>query len=367
MSIIFCYLRCDRLSFADVKKGKILIVDDHVVNTKLLEKILTMAGYTNIRSTNDARMVIPIYEDYEPDVVLLDIKMPYMDGFEIMEQLQTDDDAAQDYLPVIVITAQNDHAFMKRAFDLGARDFIGKPFNHEEVLLRIRNTLEVRLLHKQVLVHNEQLEEKVAERTKELKDLQIELIQRLSRVLEYRDNETGNHVIRMSLYVKELAQALGYSREEAKLLQQASTMHDIGKISVGDSILLKPGRLTEEERVIMELHTTNGAQILSGSHFKLIQLAEEIALMHHEKWDGTGYPNGVKGDDIPLHARIVAVCDVFDALTSERPYKHAWSIEETKLEIIKQAGSQFDPSVVAKFIEILPAIENIMNQYKEQA
>lgn len=349
----------------DVKQGKILIVDDNLVNTKLLEKILKVAGYSNIRTTNDSREVMDIYREDDPDVILLDINMPFMNGLEVMQSLKKYADPTHDYLNVIVITAQHDQVLMKKAFDLGARDFIGKPFNHDEILLRIKNMLEVRILHRKVLMSNEILEEKVMERTKELEALQLELIHRLGSVLEYRDNETGFHVTRMSLYVKEMAIGFGYSEKEAQLLHQASTMHDIGKISISDQILLKPGRLTDEERAIMELHTIHGAQILSGSSFQLIQLAEDIALTHHEKWDGTGYPNKLQEEDIPFHARIVAICDVFDALTSERPYKKAWSIEEAKAEIVNQSGRHFDPMVVEKFLEILPEIEKIREQYQE--
>lgn len=348
----------------DVKNGKILIVDDHLVNTKLLEKMLKLEGYKDLLSTTDSREVLQLYKEYQPDVILLDIKMPHIDGFEIMQELKKHEhDVHQDYLPVIVITAQDDQAYMKKALELGARDFIGKPFNHEEVLLRIKNMLEVKLLHKQEILYNEKLEEKVRERTKQLEELQFQLINRLGRALEYRDNDTGFHVIRMSLYVKELAKALGFLDEEVQLLQHASTMHDVGKISVPDGILLKNGKLTNEEWKMMMLHTVNGAEILSGSSSTLIQMAEEIALTHHEKWNGTGYPHGLKGEQIPLSGRIVAICDVFDALTTERPYKRAWSVEETRAEIIKQAGEHFDPQLVNTFIAILPKIQEIMKQY----
>lgn len=353
------------MNFSEIKNGKILIVDDNLANTKLLEKILKISGYHNIQTVNDSREFFRKYNEFEPDVILLDLNMPFIDGIEVMRKLHENDEESLDYIPVIVITAQNDQLNMKKAFEVGASDFVGKPFNNDEILLRIKNMLKMRLLHKEVLSYNGVLEQKVKERTKDLQDLQVELIQRLGRVLEYRDNETGYHVTRMSLYVKELAIHLGLPEDDIQLLYQASSMHDIGKISVSDQILLKPGKLSDEERETMQLHTIHGAHILTGSSFRLIQLAEEISLSHHEKWDGTGYPKGLKGEEIPLYSRMVAICDVFDALTSERPYKKAWTVEEAKEEIMSQSGRHFDPFIVEKFLEILPQVVEIMEHYKQ--
>lgn len=349
----------------EIKQGKILIVDDHVANVKLLEKILKMNGYENVKSTTDPREVEQLYQEFVPDVILLDIRMPYMDGFKVMEVLQEKIVPVNDYLPVMVLTAQNNPENMKKALQLGARDFLGKPFNHDEILLRLRNTLEVRLLHEQVITLNKKLEEKVRHRTKQLEESQFELIRRLGRAAEYRDNDTGSHIIRMSSFVRVLAEQLGYSSAEVALLQHASTMHDVGKISVPDTILLKPGPLTDQEWEVMKTHTTIGAELLSGSLSPLLQAAEKIALTHHEKWDGSGYPNRLKGEEIPVTGRMVAICDVFDALTSDRPYKRAWSPEEAMEEIVKESGTHFDPELVNQFVKIFPKIKDIMQEHRE--
>lgn len=342
------------------RAGKILIVDDNMANVKLLEKILMIDGYIDIIHTTDSRQVENIYNKEQPDVILLDLHMPYVNGFEIMEKFN--ERGTEDYLPIIVITAQNDHESFKKALELGARDFIGKPFHFEEVFLRVKNMLEVRLLHKKARFHNEQLEKQVKERTNELEESKRELIRRLGLVATYRDNETGFHLARMSLLVGELAKEIGLSPKEVELLQHASTMHDIGKIAISDSILLKNGPLSNEEWVIMKTHTTKGADLLSGGESsEVLKLAEVIAISHHERWNGTGYPHGLKGEDIPFAGRLCAICDVFDALLSKRPYKREWSFEEAVAEVKKGAGGHFDPQIVNVFLSILPRIKNIVD------
>ncbi|OXS79374.1 HD domain-containing phosphohydrolase [Domibacillus enclensis] len=343
---------------------KILIVDDTPPNVLLLEKILRMNGFENLTSTVDSRVVMDIIETQQPDLVLLDLRMPYIDGFEILEQLQNS--IHKEGFPVIVITAQHDPDSKRKALKLGARDFITKPFDPEEIVMRIHNTLELTVLRKKQKNRNAELEKLVAARTKELANLQIELIHRLGKAVDSRDNETGDHIIRMSLYTKEIALQLGYNQKEAELLQFASTMHDVGKIAIPDLILLKSGPLTEEEWAVMKTHTVIGARILEGSSSNLLQLAAEIALTHHEKWDGTGYPYGKKEREIPLSGCITAVADVFDALTSARPYKEPWSFEKAAAHIQEASGLHFQPEVVRAFEQALPDIRMIFSQYAEQ-
>jgi len=291
--------------------------------------------------------------------------MPEMDGFEVMEQLSKLIDG--DYLPVLVLTAQTDTETRLRALEIGAKDFLTKPFDKTEVLQRIYNMLEVRILYNQQRNQSEILEAKVRERTQELSDTRLEIIRRLGRAGEYRDNETGMHVIRMSKSCQRMALAAGLGEEVAEVILNASPMHDVGKIGIPDAILLKPGKLNSEEWEIMKTHSEIGADILSEHSSDMIKMAQHIALTHHEKWDGSGYPNCLKGEEIPIEGRIAAICDVFDALTSDRPYKEAWPVEKAVTFINENSGSHFDPNLVKLFNEILPEILNIRNQYADDA
>lgn len=351
------------ISKKQILDAKILIVDDEPDNVKILEKMLRLAGYTYLQTTTDSRKAKKIYRDFLPDLVLLDLKMPYMDGFQVMTQLKEIETGS--YLLVLVLTALHDNEILLRVFDSGAKDFINKPFDYEEVLARIRNLLEVRLLHKQLKDQNQILEEKVKERTKELQDTRLEVVRRLSMAAEYRDNETGLHIIRMSRMCALLGKATGVCENDCDLLLNTSPMHDIGKIGIPDYILLKSGKLNADEWEVMKTHTTIGANLLAGHDSELMKMATSIALTHHEKWDGTGYPKGLKGEDIPSIGRICALCDVFDALTSKRPYKEAWSIENSRAEIKSMSGKHFDPKLAEAFENILPDIIRITKEYGE--
>lgn len=343
---------------------KILIVDDQKLHVLLLEKILKTAGYINLYSTTDPRQVISIYHNFQPDLILLDLKMPNVDGFQIMQQLK---DLKKDrYLPILAISAEKGQEIRLRALEAGATDFLNKPYENVEVLVRIRNMIEIHVLDEQVRSQNKILEVRVAERTKELYDTRLDIVRRLARAAEYRDNDTGMHVIRMSQYCAKLGKAAGLSDAQCDLLLTASPLHDVGKIGIPDSVLLKPGKLTPEEWEIMKTHTFIGGELLAGSTSPLMKMAEMIAASHHEKWDGTGYPKGLKGEDIPLVGRICAICDVFDALTSKRPYKQAWSVEDAVTEIKNQSGKQFDPHLVECFLKILPEISTINQAHSEK-
>ncbi len=347
------------------KSAKILIVDDEQLNIKLLEVFLKQAGYRNILSTTDATNTQNLYQEHQPDLVLLDLNMPSMDGYEVMARLQ---ELEQDsYLPVMVLSANTDEESRVKALNAGAKDFLNKPFSASEVMTRIRNLLEVRLLHKRLCQQKLSLEEQVTIRTKQLRDSQLEIVQRLGLASEFRDNETGQHIIRMSYYSKLLAEQHGLPGEECELILNASPMHDIGKLGIPDSILLKPGKLTDDEFKVMKTHTTIGAQLLENGKSDVMEAARNIALNHHEKWDGTGYPNNLAGEAIPIYGRIVAIADVFDALTSDRPYKTAWSVEHAVAEIQHMSGKHFDPALVSDFSKIIPDVLEIKNKYADEA
>lgn len=342
--------------------ARILVVDDQPVNVKLLEKILDAEGYTNVVTTTDSREAAALFQQSPTDLVLLDLNMPHKDGFEVLAEIKA---LEKDYPPVIVLTALKDVESRVKALMSGARDFISKPFDRVELLSRMHNMLEVRLLHKAVQNQNLLLEEKVRERTQELEETRMEIIRRLGRAAEYRDNETGLHIIRMSKFSQILALAAGMAERDAEMILNASPMHDIGKIGIPDSILLKPGKLDADEWETMKKHSTIGAKILSGHPSELMQMAREIALTHHEKWDGSGYPAGKQGEEIPLVGRIVALADVFDALTSERPYKKAWPVEEAVDFIKENSGKHFDPRLVDLFIDSLDQIIEVRDKYAE--
>jgi len=341
--------------------AKIFIVDDDATSIRLLTKILSDAGYNNIKTTRNANKVQRIYNEFKPDLLVLDLHMPHMEGFKIMDQLR--EVHKNDYLPILVISQERNRVIQFSALEAGAKDFLVKPYDSIDVLLRIRNFLEVRMLHQEISDHNKVLEEKIRERTEQLYQTQKDVIERLSRALEYRDSSTGTHTTRMSQYAYHLAKAVGMSPLECEIISTASLLHDVGKIGIPDSILQKPGQLTPEEYEIMKTHTTIGSELLSGSNSKFLKLGEEIALTHHEKWDGSGYPKGLKKENIPLAGRICGLCDVLDALTSNRPYKKAWSLNAAMEEIKKGSGAHFDPHIVDCFFKILPQIYSIHKQY----
>lgn len=331
--------------------ARILIVDDQPSNVALLEGILQDEDFTSFRSLTDSTQALAVFLEYQPDLVLLDLQMPFMDGFAVMKQLRACVPAG-DFLPILILTADITPEAKRRALTEGAQDFLTKPFDQVEVVLRIQNLLRTRSLHVQLQGQNQLLDLKVRERTAELEATQVEILERLALAAEYRDDNTGEHTKRVGQTSAQIAEALGWLTADVELLRRAAPLHDVGKIAIPDSILLKPGRLTVEEFEQMKTHTTKGAQMLSGGLFPLLQLAEQIALTHHERWDGSGY-FGLREQAIPLAGRIVTVADVFDALTSERPYKKAWPLDDAIEEIQRQSGRQFDPSVVDAFLKVI--------------
>lgn len=351
-----------------LKQSRILIVDDEPVNVQLLEAMLYSVGYSNVNSTSDSRKVRDLHQATQFDLILLDIRMPHLDGFQVMDQLN--EISCNDYLPILVLTAHDDMETRLQALELGARDFLPKPFNSAEMLNRINNMLEVRALYNDKKHQAKYLEEMVQERTKELElrnqeleQTRYETVRCLGRASEYRDNETGNHIIRMSKSCQLLAIATGLSADKADAIMSASSMHDIGKIGIPDHILLKPGKLDAQEWEIMQSHVNIGGEILGEHNSNLMALARSIALTHHEKWDGSGYPDALVGENIPIEGRIAAICDVFDALTSDRPYKKGWPIDEAVSYINENAGLHFDPHLVTLFSEILPSILKMRQSY----
>jgi putative two-component system response regulator len=284
-------------------------------------------------------------------LILLDLHMPHLDGFEVMEQLGQIAEAT--YLPILVLTGDLDPDTKQRALSMGAKDFVYKPFDPVDVQLRIRTLLETRFLYLRIQSQNHILEAKVRERTRALEDAQIEIIERLAMAAEFRDDNTGQHTQRVGQTSALVAQQLGWSDTQVNLIRRAAPLHDVGKIGVPDTILLKPGKLTVEEFDLIKTHTVIGARILSGSRFPLLQMAEQIAISHHEWWDGNGYTPGLKHDAIPLVGRIVAVADVFDALTQQRPYKPAWPLSQAVAEVERQRGRQFDPRVADAFLRVM--------------
>lgn len=348
-----------------ILQANILIVDDEPSNVKLLKKILAQKGYLNVQATSNPVEVESLCDKTEFDAFLLDIRMPEISGFELMRILKHR--FKNDYLPVLILSAETERETRLRALECGAKDFITKPFDHLETLTRIYNLLEVRLMHKQVRDQNIVLEQQVKQRTQELYNTRQEVIRRLGLAAEYRDNETGNHIIRMSKYAHILALAHGLSEQQADMILNASPMHDIGKIGIPDNVLLKPARLNSEEWKIMQTHVIIGGGILSGDNSTLMKTAQRIALHHHEKWDGSGYPAGLQGEEISIEGRICAVVDVFDALLSQRPYKKAWVLEQVLDLIEAEAGKHFDPDLTPLMRQILPEIKVISEQFSDNA
>ncbi len=347
-----------------LSSSRIMMVDDEAVNLKVLGKMLESKGYTNLIAVQDPRTVLPLYATSRPDLILLDINMPHLSGLEILDQLRALNDPLLP--PVIMLTAQHGKEFILKSLESGARDYITKPFDMHELLARVRTMLEAYTAYRLMNAEKETLELMVRQRTSKLLETRMQIVQRLGRASEYRDNETGRHILRVSRTAVILAQSLGWNDQALENLLHAAPMHDVGKIGIPDAILLKPGKLEGAEWETMKTHTLIGAHILAGDDSELLRLAEEIALNHHEKWDGTGYPKGLAGEAIPVSGQIVAVSDVFDALTSTRPYKRRWTVDEAVDYIKTNRGTHFSPHLVDCFMEKLPQIMEVRNSLVDE-
>jgi putative two-component system response regulator len=408
-----------------IRQVRLLVVDDDPACVLELEGLLARQGFAHVTSTTDARQALSLFRRVRPDAVLLDLQMPHLDGFCVMEQL-AQALPPRSHLPIMVLCpaepeATNGTKFIdssatgalgfasagipdvgltsvgstgtkvgvadwgspqsqggaarsrvcegrsgvrvsgpqslllaqkRRALECGADDFILKPFDHDEIVLRLSNLLRMHLAHTKLQKQTAGLEESVRTRTRDLQEAEFEMLERLALAAEYRDDATGQHTYRVSRTAALLSHAAGLPSHQCDLIRRAAPLHDIGKIGIADGILLKKGALSDAERETMRTHTAIGAKILSGSRSALLQLAEDIALSHHEHWDGAGYPAGLQGDAIPLAGRIVSIADVFDALVKERPYKGAWGLEEAVEEILRNRGRQFDPVLVDAFASL---------------
>ena len=332
------------------RMARILIVDDEQANVDLLRRLLTREGFAHIESTTDSREAPTLYVRQRPDLILLDLHMPHLTGVDVMARLN--EIAESSYLPILILSGDLTPEARRECLSRGAKDFVNKPFQADEILLRMKTLLETRFLYLQIQSQNQLLEAKVRERTRALEDAQIEIVGRLALAAEFRDDNTGQHTKRVGEMSALLARQLGLPASQVLLIRRAAPLHDVGKIGVPDTILMKRGKLTPEEFDIVKTHTVIGARILSGGKFPLLRLAEEIALSHHERWNGNGYA-GIRGSDIPLAGRIVTVADVFDALTQQRPYKPAWPVGDAIAEIEAQRARQFDPDVVDAFMRII--------------
>jgi putative two-component system response regulator len=338
----------------DMEKQTVLVVDDTPENIDVL--VGTLNKNYHVMAAINGKMALKIAKERPPDLILLDIMMPGIDGYEVCRQLKKDYKTKN--IPVIFVTAKIAVQDELMGFELGAVDYLTKPISPPVVTARVQTHLA---LHDQ----NRELDRKVRQQTKEIHDTRLQIIEKLGKAAEFKDNETGLHVIRMSRYSHILALAAGFDDHDAELLMNAAPMHDIGKIGIPDDILKKPGKLTSDEFDTMRTHCQIGADVIGEDGSSLLQLAREIAMTHHEKWNGFGYPNKLAGEEIPLTGRIVAIADVFDALTSERPYKRAWATDDAVSLIEQEAGEHFDPDLVPLFLSSLPEILAIKYYYAE--
>lgn len=333
----------------------ILVVDDTPENIDLLSAVLE-PYYTVKVATSGERALQLVTGGTPPDLILLDVVMAGLSGLDVCRKLKAHPQYC--HIPIIFVTSLEQQEDETEGLAAGAEDYITKPFRPAIVLARVKT-------HLSVYDHARDLEHRVQERTRELQESRLEIIKRLGRAAELRDNETGHHVLRMSHYARLIALAAGFTHDQAQTLFFAAPMHDIGKIGTPDYVLLKPGKLDADEWEIMKQHATMGAEILGDHPDELLAMARTVALYHHEKWDGSGYPTGLRGQEIPRVGQIVAIADVFDALSSERPYKPAWPVEKAVQTIQDSAGQHFDPSLIPAFMEALPEILKIRDLYAD--
>ncbi len=358
---------------------KIMIVDDEALNIDLLRLYLEDAGFEQFVAVTDASLAIDTVQREKPDVLLLDLNMPKVNGFDILASLRRDEKLR--HLPVIILTASTTSESKTKALELGATDFLGKPVDSSELILRLRNTLTAKAFQDHLQDYSTKLERQVSERTEELEEARREAMFCLARAAEFRDDDTGRHVMRVGKYAALIARRLGFDSHAVEMLEQAGQLHDVGKIGISDTILLKPGKLepsefdmmkkhcefgrkiiqpmTDTEWKVLRDHTDVGAMIMQLSSSPVMKMAAVIAQTHHEKWDGSGYPRGLSGEAIPIEGRIIAVADVYDALSSRRPYKPAFPRQKCFAILEEGRGRHFDPRVLDAFFVCSREIEQI--------
>lgn len=344
---------------------QVLIVDDNEVNLVLFVALVKKLEGATAQAFADPVAALEWVSTHGVDLVIVDYMMPGMDGLEFIQQFQQMMGHAE--TPVLMITANDQKQIRYRALDSGASDFLTKPVDKVEFLARVKNMLTLSEARKSLHDRAQWLADEVRKATSEIVQRERETVMRLCRAAEFRDPETGAHILRMAHYSRLIAARLGFSSDQQDLLLEAAPMHDIGKVGIPDRILLKPGRLTSDEFETMKQHAVLGYELLQGSSSRVLQVGAEIARGHHEKYDGSGYPAGLSGDDIPIFSRIVAVADVFDALTSERPYKKAWSMQDAHDHLALSAGKHFDPQVVRAFLGAWDEVLAIRAQYRDTA
>ncbi len=352
------------------KAARVLVADDDRFYLKVFEDMLGEAGHECLCVENGLVALEKVGE-YKPDVVVLDVVMPGLDGFEVARRLKHD--PMTTHIPVLIVTSLSDHESKVRGLECGADELLNKPVDETELRIRIKNLIKVKRFEDFLMEHGRRLEGEVMSKEYQLerafekiRNGYIETVYRLTLAAEYRDKETGGHIKRISLYSQLMARFLGLSEAEVEAIFFASPMHDVGKIGIPDAILLKAGKHTEEESLIMKTHTTIGASILNGSDSEILKVAEEVALNHHERWDGSGYPNGIRGEEIPISGRIVHLVDIYDALRSKRPYKEPMD-HETACGIMAGMTGNFDPDVYSAFISCRAEFERLFAENPEDS
>ena len=358
---------------SEIKSAKIMIVDDEQLVIRVVRRFLSTEGYTNFLTVSDSRQAFDQLNTFQPDIVLLDIMMPHLSGIDLLQRRQHDSYAK--HIPFIILSANSEKSIKREALKLGATDFLAKPVDAVDLVLRVQNSLLVKQHQDQLTDYAVELEKKVQQRTRQIDASREQIIHCLAKAAEFRDNETGAHVIRVGKYASVIAKQLGFGPNYCRQIELAAQLHDVGKIGIPDSILLNPGKLSREEFDIMKLHCRLGCQIMeplaraemadlrqtgkTTGDAPMLVLAANIARTHHEKWDGTGYPEGLKGEEIPIEGRITCVADVYDALCSERPYKPKFPREKCLEIMLSERGTRFDPAVLDVFFERLDIIDQI--------
>jgi len=370
-----------------VRQAKIMIIDDEQLVIKVVKRYLSAEGYVNFVAVNDSRQAIDRIWEERPDVVLSDINMPHVSGLDILRARQKI--AEMNSIPVLILSASSDQDVMREALELGATDFLSKPVDPCALSLRVQNALIVKSHHDHLASYAKELENQVRERVKQLEESREQIVHCLARAAEYRDNETGEHIIRVGKYCRVIAEELGFPESYCREIELGAQLHDVGKIGIPDSILLNPGRLTVEEFDVMKTHcgvgleimeplsqhdgervrnhASSGGFIMEAVDSPMLQLAASIARTHHEKWDGTGYPAKLAGEAIPIEGRICCVADVFDALCSERPYKPRFPMKKCLEIMLSERGTRFDPRVLDAFFARFEQIEEIRLAYDDRS